>query len=73
MTCPEQAEEHPGRVVSGREEQGVFLRDIHGAMLRLLEGLDEELLEAPTLAGYGAAADLGPQHSYRHAARACSA
>ena len=52
----------------GEQRQGNLLRDIHSALLRLLEGLDLELQEAPTLAGYGASADLAPQEAYRCAA-----
>ena len=59
----------------GEQRQGNLLRDIHSALLRLLEGLDLELQEAPTLAGYGASADLAPQEAYRCAtlAMGCSA
>ena len=42
-----------------------LLRDLHLCMLRVLEGLDLELQEAPSMAGYGSAADLGPQDVYR--------
>ena len=31
----------------------------------MLEGLDEDLMEAPTMAGYGSATDLAPQDAYR--------
>ena len=47
------------------DEHAVFLRDVHACMLRLAVGLQEEVLEAPTLAGYGAAAELAPHHAYR--------
>lgn len=49
----------------GAHGQGPLLKDVHCALLRLMEGLDEEIQEAPTLAGYGSAADLGPQEAYR--------
>ncbi|KAK9824314.1 hypothetical protein WJX72_009375 [[Myrmecia] bisecta] len=49
----------------GAAGQAALLRDIHAALLRLVEGLDEELMEAPTMEGYGSAADLAPQEAYR--------
>lgn len=54
-----------GGFALGAEGQSVLLRDVHAALLRLLEGLDDNVEEAPTLAGYGAAADLAPQDVYR--------
>lgn len=51
----------------GARGQGPLLKDVHCALLRLMEGLDEDIQEAPTLAGYGSAADLGPQEAYRSA------
>ena len=41
------------------------MSDVHCAMLRLLEGIDQEVQEAPTLAGYGSAADLYPRDAFR--------
>ena len=49
----------------GPSGQAALLRDMHAALLRLVEGLDEELMEAPTMEGYGSAADLAPQDAYR--------
>ena len=49
----------------GATGQGKLLCDIHSALIRILEGLDEDLMEAPTMAGYGSAADLAPQDAYR--------
>lgn len=49
----------------GAHGQGPLLRDVHCALLRLMEGVDEEILEAPTLAGYGSAANLAPQEAYK--------
>jgi hypothetical protein len=49
----------------GAHGQGPLLRDVHCALLRLMEGADEEILEAPTLAGYGSAAALAPQEAYK--------
>lgn len=49
----------------GPTGQGKLLCDIHSALIRLLEGLDEDLMEAPTMAGYGSATDLAPQDAYR--------
>ena len=57
-----------GGFARGAEGQSVLLRDVHAALLRVLEGLDEGVEEAPTLAGYGAAADLAPQDVYKCAA-----
>ena len=54
-----------GGFALGAEGQSVLLRDVHAALLRMLEGLDDNVEEAPTLAGYGAAADLAPQDVYR--------
>ena len=52
-----------------REEQerasGVFLKDVHMSMIRILEGSDVSLLEPPTLAGYGSAAELYPKNVFR--------
>ncbi len=42
------------------------MKDIHCSLLRLMEGIDQEVQEAPTLAGYGSAADLSPHEAYRH-------
>ena len=42
-----------------------LLRDLHLCMLRILEGLDVEPQQAPSMAGYGSAAELGPQDVYR--------
>lgn len=39
--------------------------DLHAALVRVLEGLDEDLMEAPTMAGYGSATDLAPVDSYK--------
>lgn len=47
----------------GSEEP--LLKDLHLCLLRVLEGVDVELHEAPTMAGYGAAAELGPKEVYR--------
>ncbi len=49
----------------GPTGQGRLLCDIHSALIRVLEGLDEDLMEAPTMAGYGSAADLAPQDAFR--------
>ena len=49
----------------GPTGQGKLLCDIHSALIRVLEGLDEDLMEAPTMAGYGSATDLAPQDAYR--------
>lgn len=49
----------------GPTGQGRLLCDIHSALIRVLEGLDEDLMEAPTMAGYGSATDLAPQDAYR--------
>ncbi|KAL3145939.1 hypothetical protein ABBQ38_015299 [Trebouxia sp. C0009 RCD-2024] len=49
----------------GATGQGKLLCDIHSALIRILEGLDEDLMEAPTMAGYGSATDLAPQDAYR--------
>ncbi len=49
----------------GAHGQGPLLKDIHCALLRLMEGMDEEIQEAPTLAGYGSAANLAPQEAYK--------
>ncbi len=49
----------------GPAGQGRLLCDIHSALIRVLEGLDEDLMEAPTMAGYGSAADLAPQDAFR--------
>lgn len=49
----------------GATGQGKLLCDIHSALIRVLEGLDEDLMEAPTMAGYGSATDLAPQDAYR--------
>ena len=49
----------------GPTGQGKLLCDIHSAFIRVLEGLDEDLMEAPTMAGYGSATDLAPQDAYR--------
>jgi hypothetical protein len=45
--------------------QGPLLRDVHCALLRLMEGAEVALREAPTLAGYGAAAELAPRDAYK--------
>lgn len=45
--------------------QGRLLCDLHAALVRVLEGLDEDLMEAPTMAGYGSATDLAPVDSYK--------
>ena len=45
--------------------QGRLLCDLHSALVRVLEGLDEDLMEAPTMAGYGSATDLAPADSYK--------
>ena len=42
------------------------MKDIHCSLLRLMEGHDQEVQEAPTLAGYGSAADLSPHEAYRY-------
>lgn len=42
------------------------MQDIHCSLLRLMEGHDQEVQEAPTLAGYGSAADLSPHEAYRY-------
>ena len=42
------------------------MKDIHCSLLRLMEGIDQEVQEAPTLAGYGSAADLSPHEAYRY-------
>ena len=49
----------------GPTGQGRLLCDIHSALIRVLEGLDEDLMEAPTMAGYGSATDLAPQDAFR--------
>ncbi|KAL0046804.1 hypothetical protein WJX82_010406 [Trebouxia sp. C0006] len=49
----------------GPTGQGRLLCDIHSALIRVLEGLDEDLMEAPTMAGYGSAVDLTPQDAFR--------
>ncbi|KAL0037828.1 hypothetical protein WJX79_000733 [Trebouxia sp. C0005] len=49
----------------GATGQGRLLCDIHSALIRVLEGLDEDLMEAPTMAGYGSAVDLAPQDAFR--------
>ena len=53
-----------------REEQelrsAVFLKDVHMSMIRVLEGSDVGLLEPPTLAGYGSAAELYPKNIFRY-------
>ncbi len=49
----------------GPTGQGRLLCDIHSALIRVLEGLDEDLMEAPTMAGYGSAVDLAPQDAFR--------
>ncbi len=49
----------------GAVGQGRLIRDIHSAMLRLLEGHEEELQELATMAGYGPAAELEPHAAYR--------
>ncbi|KAK9832062.1 hypothetical protein WJX81_003439 [Elliptochloris bilobata] len=54
-----------GKFALGADGQSVLMRDVHAALLRLLDGLDDDVEEAPTLAGYGAAADLAPQDVYR--------
>ena len=43
----------------------VFLKDVHLSMVRVLEGSDVALLEPPTLAGYGSAAELYPKNVFR--------
>lgn len=52
---------------TGPAGQARLLRDIHIAMLRLLEGQDVDLQEPATLAGYGPADDrlLAPQAAYK--------
>ena len=50
----------------GEAGPGALMSDVHCAMLRLLEGIDQEVQEAPTLAGYGSAADLYPRDAYRY-------
>lgn len=49
----------------GPAGQGRLLCEMHAALVRVLEGLDEDLMEAPTMAGYGSATDLAPVDSYR--------
>ena len=49
----------------GALAQGPLLRDVHCALLRLMEGAEVDVREAPTLAGYGAAAELAPRDAYR--------
>ncbi len=49
----------------GAVGQARLIRDIHSAMLRLLEGQEEELQEPATMAGYGPAAELEPRAAYR--------
>lgn len=49
----------------GLAGQGCLLKDLHLSLLRVLEGLDGTLQEAPTMAGYGSAAELGPRQVYR--------
>ena len=58
---------HPcaGEPAWGADGQGTLMKDIHCTMLRLMEGIDQEVQEAPTLAGYGSAADLSPHEAYR--------
>jgi hypothetical protein len=55
----------PRRRRWGAAGQAALLRDVHSALLRVMEGLDEELMEAATMEGYGAAADLAPQEAYK--------
>lgn len=60
-----------GAVRWGAVGQGPLLRDCHAAMLRLMEGLDEELMEPPTMEGYGSAVSLGPQEAYKSVSYPC--
>ena len=55
-----------GEPAWGADGQGTLMKDIHCTMLRLMEGIDQEVQEAPTLAGYGSAADLSPHEAYRY-------
>lgn len=52
---------------TGPTGEARLLRDIHIAMLRLLEGHEEDLQEPATLAGFGPADDalLAPQAAYK--------
>lgn len=54
-----------GKPAWGAIGQGALMKDIHCSLLRLMEGIDQEVQEAPTLAGYGSAADLSPHEAYR--------
>ena len=42
-------------------------KDIHLALIRILEGVDVVLLELATLAGFGSAVQLGPSDVYKYA------
>ena len=55
-----------GEPAWGADGQGALMKDIHCSLLRLMEGIDQEVQEAPTLAGYGSAADLSPHEAYRY-------
>ena len=56
---------HPSGRRWGPVGQGRLLCDLHSALVRVLEGLDEDLMEAPTMAGYGSATDMAPADSYK--------
>ena len=53
-----------GELTSGNET--ALLKDLHLSLVRILEGTDVTLLESPTLAGYGSAAELYPKNVYRY-------
>lgn len=54
-----------GKLAENKGIASVFLKDVHLSMVRVLEGSDVALLEAPTLAGYGSAEELYPKNVFR--------
>ena len=54
----------------GPKGQALLLRDVHAALLRVLDSADDELMAAPAAALEVAPQELGPHDAFRCAATA---
>lgn len=61
------AEHRDGVCRWGPVGQAMLLRDVHAALLRVLETVEDVLLPPPDEAGELAPPELGPHNAFRHA------